>query len=275
MKFGLIVPNILSPIKSPASLRSAARLAEEVGFDSIWVSDHVLATQEMTRYADGTEALMTLAYLAGVTQHIPLGTSVLVLPMRNPLVAAKQIATMTYLAERATIIGVGVGWSEGEFAFLNADFHRRGKLIDEYIAIMRKLWTEENPSHEGTYTFSNAIFSPRLNPIPPIWIGGGSDAAIKRAAMIGDGFQPGMSNTPEQYAEMIQKLREVAGSRRVVASMSMKFDMSQGSQAVIDSLSSYVNGGLEYPVLRLADDTLGSYLNQIEAFAREVMPAFA
>src|SRR6185369_5294299 len=110
-------------------------------------------------------------------------------------------------AGRQIILGVGVGWNETEYGYLNADFHKRGKLLDEYISILRTLWTQEHPAHDGTYHFSGVTFSPRPQPLPPIWIGGETDAAIERAIAVGDGYHPN-HRANVNYGDIVKRIRE-------------------------------------------------------------------
>ncbi len=272
MRFGFILPNILSPVSHAQAVRTTARLAEDVGFDSLWVSDHILVPQEHARYGQGTEALMTLAYAAGITERVTFGLSVLILPMRDPILAAKQIASLQHLSGRTVIAGLGVGWCQEEYEFLNADFHQRGKVMDEYIEIMRKLWTEDQPEHSGSYTFANALFAPHPQPIPPVWIGGASEAALQRAAAVGDGYHPTAAfGKPEDFKRLVTRLRELS-DRPITISLSMRLDMNEGAAKVIDHLSELREIGLEYPALRLQHETLDDLTWQLEAFGREVIP---
>jgi len=273
MRFGFILPNLLSPISNATALKTSARLAEAVGFDSIWATDHILMPEQYPQYGEGTEAITTLAYLSSATQRVYLGLSVLVLPMRNPLIVAKQIASIIHLSGRPLTVGVGVGWNRDEYGYLNASFSRRGRLVDEYITIMRKLWTEEKPQHEGTYTFSGARFSPRPRTPPPIWIGGSSDAALKRAATLGDGYHPNLPKTAADYAEQVQRIREMSAGRTITMSVRMTVDMRQGAAAVIDQLGALRQAGLEYPVVGFRHETLSDLVSQIDAFGRDVIPA--
>jgi probable F420-dependent oxidoreductase len=276
MRFGFILPNILSPISHAGAIRATARLAEDVGFESLWVSDHILMPEEHARYGSGTEALVTLAYVAGMTQRVALGLSVLVLPMRNPIIAAKQIASLSELAGREVIAGLGVGWCREEYEFLNADFGQRGRLLDEYIAILRTLWHDEKPAHNGTYAFSGALFAPRVRHPLPVWIGGTSDAAIRRAAAVADGYQPtGSVDQPEVFAQQIDKLRAWSNGRRITISMSLRLHMEAGASQVIDQLNMLAEAGLEYPALRFQHETLDDLTWQLEVFGRDVMPALA
>jgi probable F420-dependent oxidoreductase len=271
MRFGFILPNLLSPIANSTALKTSSRLAEAVGFDSIWATDHILMPVEHPQYGEGTEALITLAFLASVTQRVQLGLSVLVLPMRNPIIAAKQIASIIHLSGRELIVGVGVGWNEKEYGYLNANFKRRGKLVDEYIRLMQTLWTQEHPEHEGTYTFSGASFAPRPKTPPPVWIGGESDAALKRAAALGSGYHPNYRNI-ETYAEVVNRIRELSEGKPITMSVRITFDMRSGSRAVVDELSRLHEVGLEYPVVGFKHETLSDLVSQIEAFGRDVIP---
>ena len=274
MKFGLVLPNFRSPVNTREGISAAATAGEAAGFDSIWASDHVLMPREHAAYGNVTEALITLAFLAGMTSRVKLGTSVLVLPMRNPIITAKQFASLDYLAGGRLIAGVGVGWCEGEYRFLNADFKRRGKLMDEYIAILRELWTADNPQHSGTYAFSDAVFIPKTIHTPPIWIGGESNAAVRRAAAIGDGWQPNDRGLDE-FAAKVADLRRYSAGRAVTVSIRTRVQMQDGAQAIIDRLKRYQEAGLEYPVISFPHETLDDLTAQINAFGRDVMPALS
>jgi probable F420-dependent oxidoreductase len=274
MKFGLVLPNFRSPANTRAGLVAAAQAGEAAGFDSVWASDHVLVPREHESYGNVTEALMTLAFLAGITSRVKLGTSVLVLPMRNPIIAAKQYAALDYLAGGRTIVGVGVGWCEGEYEFLNADFKRRGKLMDEFIAIMRELWTADHPTHNGTYTFENAVFGPKPTRVPPIWIGGESNAAVRRAATLGDGWQPNDRGLDEFTAKVVD-LRRYSERREVTVSIRIRVNMNDGAQEIIGRLAQYRDAGLEYPVISFPHESSDELNRQVEAFGGDVIPALS
>lgn len=274
MQFGFILPNLISPIAHAPALKTTARLAEDVGFDSIWTTDHILVPRAQPRYANGTEAITTLAYLAGMTQRVALGISVLVLPMRNPILVAKQIASLAHLSHRAVILGVGAGWIETEFNFLNANFHQRGKLLDEYISILRTLWTQDHPAHDGTYKFADAVFSPRVVPPPQIWIGGESEAAMHRAATRGDGYQPNLREQMD-YRAITQRIRETGSGRHVTMSLRTTLNMQDGAASIVEKLEQWRAQGLEAPVVGFKHETLADLVNALEMFGRDVIPAFS
>jgi probable F420-dependent oxidoreductase len=272
MRFGFILPNLLSPISHVTAIKTSARLAEAVGFDSIWATDHILMPEAYPQYGEGTEAITTLAYLGSATQRASLGLSVLVLPMRNPIIVAKQIASIIHLSGRDLIVGVGVGWNRDEYGYLNANFARRGKLANEYITILRKLWTQEKPEHDGTFKFSGALFSPRPKTLPPIWVGGESAAALRRTAALGDGYQPNYRDSVEGYAAAVKRIRELSDGRSIVMSVRITLDMRQGAAAVIDHLGRLRAVGLEYPAVGFKHETLSQLVSQIESFGRDVIP---
>lgn len=287
IRFGLILPNYdHSPANTAEGLRMAAQAAEAVGFDSVWATDHVLVpdTERARPYTNITEALMTLGYLAGCTERVKLGASVIVLPMRHPVLVAKQVAALDYLSGGRALLGVGVGWNEAEYSFLNADFKRRGRRADEYIRAMRVLWESGDHAefHGETVHFSNAVFAPK--PVqpggPPIWVGGASEAALRRAATLGDGWHPTSFIDPAGVAERAARLRELAGARADALTISarIRMDFDAGPEAVraaIGRVRAYVNAGVVYPVVHLNHASAEDLAAKIARFAREVMPAFA
>ena len=207
MKFGTILPHIGPLAAGPDaldSLLSVAQKTEALGFDSLWVGDHVvLPTAIKPRYpyndtgefplpaeAALLEPLTVLGFLTGVTRRVRLGPSVLVLPHRNPIVTAKMFASLDVLSRGRIIFGAGIGWMEEEISLLGAPFKRRGALSDEYLRAMRELWTNPDPHFEGEFCrFSGIKCEPKplQNPLP-IWIGGHSARAMRRIVEFGDGW---------------------------------------------------------------------------------------
>ena len=195
--FGTSVPT-RGPLAGPTELRGLAQRADDLGFDHIWVSDHIILPREVASFypyaADGVatflpdqpyfEPLAALNFLAGCTRHARLGSHVLILPYRNPVLAAKMLATLDVLSEGRLILGAGVGWMEEEFQALGLDtYAQRGAVTDEYIQLYKELWTSDNPSFDGEYyQISGSGFSPKpaQKPHPPIWIGGHTGPAIRR-----------------------------------------------------------------------------------------------
>ncbi|HEY7655066.1 MAG TPA: TIGR03619 family F420-dependent LLM class oxidoreductase [Methylomirabilota bacterium] len=192
MKLGLCLPHYGRPIEPSRLIQIAAR-AEEVGLDSVWVTDHVVVPRDVSLiYRDDMlDPLAVLPWLAGVTERIALGTSVIVLPYRSPLPVAKLLASVDVLSGGRLIVGVAVGWLEGEFEALGVPFRERGRRTDEAIELFRAVWTQEYPeiktaSHRLTGLKASPL--PLQKPRPPILVGGGSEAALRRAARLGDGW---------------------------------------------------------------------------------------
>jgi probable F420-dependent oxidoreductase len=225
MHFGVCLPNFPFGVPpSRANLVAIAQAAERLQYASVWVSDHVLVPADKPRYGQLYEVLTTLAYLAGVTQRVRLGTSVLVLPQRDAILTAKQIATLDDLSGGRVIIGLGAGWMEGEFANLGADFHRRGRHLDEGIYVMQTLWRDAAPQYAGAfYHFTDVLFGPKPAQAggPALWIGGVSAAAIRRAALLGDGWHA--DDVPlEQLQTIVPQLRTLAAQQQRHVTVSLR-----------------------------------------------------
>src|SRR5262249_55880882 len=224
MRFGVPLPTFRQAA-SPYAIRQVAQRAEQLGFDGIWVSDHIVIPQsEADRFARGFgdptgigsiiyEPLTVLAFAAACTSTIRLGTTVIILPYRNLLVTAKVLSTLDVLSGGRVTAGVGVGWMEPEFAALGVPFQGRGALSDEYIEAMKVLWTQDRPTFHGRHVhFDNIGFEPKpaQKPQIPISIGGKSRSALRRAGAVGDGWHPpravgpdvkaGLSNLSERCA---------------------------------------------------------------------------
>ena len=157
------------------------------------------------------EPLSTLNFVAAITSRIKLGTSVLIIPMRNPVLTAKQLATLDLLSEGRFILGAGTGWLPEEFEALNAPFRNRGPRMDEYLEVIRCCWTQEEPSYRGSfYTVRDVGFAPKpiQKPYPPIWIGGFAEKALQRAGRLADGYHA--FGPPEFVAGLFDKVRRYA-----------------------------------------------------------------
>jgi probable F420-dependent oxidoreductase len=196
MNYGVVLPIWQLTVTDAASLTARA---EELGLDGVFVPDHILAKPATTQHygAHWPDPFSLLAYLAGRTQRIRLGASVIVLPYRSALVAAKAAATVDQVSGGRFIFGVGVGWDEAEFADLRLPFRERGRLSDDYLRAIKTAWASDMPEYNGTYaTFSGAAFSPRpvQRPHPPVWVGGSpgsvSAPAVRRCAELGDAWHP-------------------------------------------------------------------------------------
>ncbi len=183
MKFGYVLPNYGDRI-SPSELLEISELCEAEGFDSVWATDHVIMPLELKEpYSQVLEPLTTLAFIAARTEKLRVGTSILVMPQRNPILVAKQAATLDVFSNGRLVLGLGAGWAEKEYGFLNSDFSKRGSVFDESIRLMKILWREDLVNFEGKFfNIKNALFLPKpVNRGIPVWIGGNGTLAVKRA----------------------------------------------------------------------------------------------
>jgi probable F420-dependent oxidoreductase len=293
MRVGVILPSF-SQLGTRELVLEVTCEAEALGYDAIWTTDHVLIPRQFPEpYGHILEALVTLAYVAPLTQRVRLGISVLVLPQREPVLVAKQIATLDYLSGGRLILGVGAGWAEGEFRFLRARFDDRGPRMDEYLRVLRTLWREPEPQLEGAYVrISDALFSPRpVQPHgPPIWIGGSSPAALRRAAELGDGWHP-VGVSPAAVADGMRRIRELAKGRRVIGTLRIRVAvgrtlpeqrnasgqplaaLSGSPDELIERLEAYRVAGVEELALHFGDtNDRASLLADMRRFADEVRP---
>lgn len=215
MKYGVCIPNY-GQLATAKTIVETSLEAEKLGYDSIWVTDHILMQQRSgTPYERIFESITTLSYLAAVTKNVKLGISSLIIAMRNPLVAAKQLATVDVLSGGRLMLAVGAGWNEMEFDYLAADFHRRGKMLDDSIRLLRALWKGESSFH-GRYIkqhYSDAVFEPKPLSNLEIWVGGVSLAAMRRAVRLGDAWHPN-AYPMDQFKKMVESFRSIAGSDR-------------------------------------------------------------
>ena len=232
MQFGFYLPNS-GEGASPDALASIARTGDRLGYYCMVAPDHILQPREVhSRYpysvtgnilaggnsgqGEWPEQVTTLAFLAGVTEHIRLVTSVMIIPYRNPLLTAKMLATLDVLSKGRLVVGAGVGWMEEEFQLLSAPpFAERGEVTNEYLRAFIELWTSDDPTFSGKYCeFSNITFLPKpvQKPHPPIWIGGQSRRALRRAAELGDAWHPvgaipAAPLEPDELADNVRAMR--------------------------------------------------------------------
>jgi probable F420-dependent oxidoreductase len=196
----------------PDTLARRARLAEEVGFEAAWVGDHIALPSDFGGEEPRLEVVVALSYLAAVTSRLRLGFGVIVLPQRQPVLLAKQIASLDVLTKGRLTVGVGVGYVEPELRALGVPLAERGARTDEYLAAMRALWTEATPTFDGRFVSFDGVHQrplPVQRPHPPIVIAGHSAAAHRRAVRTGNGWY-GVYLDVEETAEALARLRAVA-----------------------------------------------------------------
>ena len=269
MRLGIHLPHV-GRKAGPDSIRRAAVQAEELAFADAWVSEHIIIPKGAPYPPSPIfyDPVLTLTWAAAFTSRIGLGTTVLVLPMRHPLPLAKELATLQCLSGGRLILGAGVGWMEAEFAALGVPFRERGRRMDEGIAMMRAVWTEDPVTFRPKY-IPAVIEDMRMRPLPapiPIWIGGGSDAAIARAARIGDGWH-GTRVLPEDATAMVARLRALRPDPGFTISLRTSWD-GQDAEALRARLDAYAAAGIQHVMVEPTARELDDWLAAVERIAR-------
>jgi len=268
-------------LADPAALGDVARLAEDLGYHSVFVADHVIMPRTLaSRYPysrDGSfpydpdqnwlDPMVTLGFLAARTTTIKIGTSVAVLPMRHPIVTAKQVATADHLSGGRVIFGVGVGWMAEEFALLGEPFSDRGRRMDEYLELIKILWTETNPTFAGRYfQVKDCAITPKpvQRPHVPLWVGGDSPAALRRAARFGDAWHSAGTALADLPAKLrlLDEALGAAGRRREELLVSA-FPTDRFTLEVVRALASQGVDHVMAPVFSFDADKVKRRLEQI------------
>lgn len=319
MQFGFSAP-FRGPLANAATLRTIAQAADRLGYGVISVSDHLLVprqispnypysdTGEFAWSADGStdcmEQFTLLSWLAAVTERVRLLTSVIVVPHRNPVFMAKSLATTDVLSEGRVIVGIGTGWMREEFEGLNLpDFDARGRVTDEYVTIMKKLWTRHWASHDGEFfRFADVAADPkpRQQPHPPIWVGGESMAALRRTAALADGWYPFGTNpkfrmdSVNAFAARRDKLFALAErAGRDPATIELAYNCAFHSEIErsrpdggrlaftgtaeqrASDIADLAAAGVSTLMMNVTANELPAMLDRMESFAAEVMPLVA
>jgi probable F420-dependent oxidoreductase len=293
MRFGICLPNFTN-LASPASIDAAASVAERLGWDSVWTTDHVLvdSSDDAADYRTNFDAIQTLAWVAARYPTVRLGTSVIVVPQRNAVVLAKQLATLDALSGGRAIAGVGIGWSEHEFANLGMSerFHVRGAYLDETIALWRHVWSGSGEPFRGRFhDLSDYAFGP-LPPqgaALPIWIGGRADAALARAGRVADGYHSSAASPEaiERRLPVIRAAAEAAGrpmpllsarvrvafDEPVRSSKPRSYAMRGSADDIRSELGKFEAIGLELLALFFEVDTPEGLVAAAERFDRKVV----
>ena len=299
MNFGVWIPNCRH-LATPDVIRRAAVRAEQLGYDSVWVSDHVVVPHaNVVNFGETIfDPLVTLAVVAGATSRVRLGTTVLIVPYRNAVVTAKMISSLDALSGGRVVFGIGAGWVAAESAALGVPFAERGAMTDEYLQAMQELWTSREPSFAGKYTqFSGLTFEPKpvQKPHPPIWVGGHGRASLRRAVQFGAAWHP-INRSPDELRAGRAELARLcqARGRSVPPAITLRNDVritrsgqavppsSHGGRvlagepaALVDQIAELADCGVEHLVLEfLAAD--GRELDEeMVTFAERVRPALA
>jgi probable F420-dependent oxidoreductase len=291
MKIGLFAP-LANPFATPEYLQTLGMAAEERGFDSIWVAEHVVLFDEYeSAYpyaADGRipvapqsgilDPFAALGFLAAATKRIRLGTGICLVPQRNPVYTAKEAATVDWLSNGRLDLGIGVGWLAEEFEALGVPFDRRGARCRSYIEVMRTLWCDDTSQYDGEfYTLAPTRQFPKpiQKPHPPIHFGGESDAALRRVADVGQGWY-GFGLDPAASAERIHKLEAMLkrrGRSRAEIEISICPYMRE---ATLEMVRAYGQAGVDRVILVGAAGSPENLLGALDVLARDIVkPASA
>jgi probable F420-dependent oxidoreductase len=209
VQFGVILPNYGAD-SSPEGIRRVAEAAEELGFDSLWTTEHIIVGAEgVDPYGRVYDPLVTLGWIAGWTERIGLGTSIVLVPLHNPIHLAKEVATLQELSGGRFTLGVGMGWHRDEFDFMGVEFEGRGRRADEAIRLMRALWKGESEFEGRHWSFRDATSEPHPSPVPEIWVGGSSDRAVRRARELGDVWHPSRGSDPDHVRRVKDQYPEL------------------------------------------------------------------
>ena len=288
MQFGAHIFGV-GELADPKILVEVAQLAEDLGYHSIFVADHIIVPRGLESqypysgdgsfpYApdqDWLDPMVALGYLAGLTRTIRLGTSVTVLPMRHPIVTAKQIVSADHLSGGRVIFGVGVGWMAEEFALLGESFRDRGRRTDEYLQLIKNLWTQDNPSFEGDYfNVANCGFAPKSTQQPhtPIWIGGESRAALRRAARLGDGWH----SAGTSLAELPQKLGVIREELAAAGRSEADFTLSAfpTDRFTVELIGQFAEHGVIHMLAPVFSFDANKVKQRLEMIAKEVIEPY-
>ena len=289
MEFGCHLP-VYGAAATRETLLAFARRMEALGYDSLWASDHVVIPWRISsRYPYGAtgefplppatpflEPLTTLALVAGATERIRLGTTVLVLPHRHPVLAAKMLATLDHLAPGRVILGTGVGWMREEIELFGVPYQQRGAWSDEALRIMRLCWSEERPRFAGKFfAFDPLGFAPKpARGTIPIWVGGHTPAALRRVAELGDGWHAAFP-APGEIERVLGRLREACGRigrdfGSLTLSARVGLPARKAAAEVIDEVQALAGHGIRHVVLETRARDLDDMIATHERFAREV-----
>ena len=283
MQVGLRLPSN-GPNAGAKQIIKTGQLAESLGFDSLWCNDHIIMPSDSefaATYGRLFEVFVTLAALSTVTQRVRLATGILVLPLRDPVLVAKQAATIDAFSNGRLLLGIGVGWEPAEYRFLNADFSKRGRRCDEWLSIIREVWRGRGIDvSTGTYQITDGVSEP--TPVqpggPPILLGGASEATFRRAAQLGDGWIPASYMSMETIVEGMRRIKAQAPPdhkglvyvfRRPVGSFAETSSVDQ----MLGTLDALQRVGAQNCVLVLPEEyPPQTVIEEIELFAEKVIP---
>lgn len=262
METGVAIRN-MGPQSSATILRECAVAAEAMGFESLWITDHIAIPPDDAQGSGGRylDPLATLAYLGGMTRRIKLGTGVIILPDRPALPTAKQIATVQELTQARLLLGVGIGWMDAEFKALGVDRRQRGAIADETLEFINRCFADEIMQANG----QAFLFRPRP-PKPPIYVGGAAPHALRRAARFADGWLP-MGLDPQALAAAMTSYREMTDAAdrppgHVTLMRGMPLNEMQRCRELVGA---YAELGVERLVYAVRYDSSAQFVEQLES----------
>ena len=299
MKFGVVIPNV-GTLASNETLMEISHTSEQLGFDGIFVNDHVIVPADITSHypyrSNGVfpishtdnifDPIVTLSYLAATTRTIKLGFSVLILPYRQPILNAKMLSTLDVLSNGRLIVGAGVGWMEEEFNLLEANYVGRANETDHHIAQLKDLWGCDPIDIPDIGTVSMHP-KPTSRPRPPIWTGGITKKALRRAAMYADGWH-GIRLTPSELESLSNDLLGLRAKHHnntdnFVVSMRSVFEITDSQQSINriplrgsteqiqQDIQTYHRSGLQYLMIEPRGNSLNELQTQISRFMNEII----
>lgn len=289
MDFGLVLPSI-GDASSRDGIAAAAELAERHGFTDVWGTDHLLVDHSAAEdYGRTFEIVTTLGWVAGRFRTVRVGASVIIAPMRNAVVLAKELATLDELSEGRLIVGLGGGWSIPEFANVGVSdrFHVRGAYLDETIALFRHLWSgSHDPFHGRFHEFDDFVFGPlpAQGASLPIWLGGRNEKALQRAGRLADAYHASATG-PDSLAERIPIIRAAAeAAERPMPRLSGRVRLELGApaqdfytlhgdaHAVVDQIHRFADLGVDHLALAFPARDPEGLTRAVEQFVAEVRP---
>lgn len=308
MRYGLFIHST-GPLVTAGGISRIAQKADELGFDTAWVGDHVVVPETIEsrypftrsgafpmKHSDNfLEPLSTITFLLARTTRLRVGTNVLIVPYRNPVSTAKMLANMDWLSGGRLTLGVGVGWMREEFQALNAPpFEERGRVTDEYLAIFKQLWTEPKASFEGRYYRFEPLYAqpqPVQKPHPPIYVGGHTGPALRRVARLGDGWNAwrlspsDLAVHRERLAGYLREAGREPGSVKIC--LAQLLSITDGSitptgpdgqrpaltgtiDQIVEDLRAYQVAGVDQVALLLRPGSPADTIAQLERFVGEI-----
>ncbi|MEY2433911.1 MAG: hypothetical protein QOC92_3636 [Acidimicrobiaceae bacterium] len=272
MRVGIHLPQY-GRVASAKAITRAAQHAEELGFADVWVSDHIVHPAEQSYPSPHLyDPIVTLTWAAACTTRVNLGTSVLVVPMHNPLELANILASIDSLSAGRVIAGVGVGWSEAEYEALGYRFHDRGRRLDETIDLLRAVWRDDPVSFHGEFiSFDNIRVLPKPAHDIPLWVGGGSEAAYRRAVEKGDGFQA-VGIDPPAAGGVVERIRRDRPEESFTISTRTGWDPQGMDPGLItEERDAFAAAGVQHVVAAPWQKDIDAWLHSMDLLAALVL----